>query len=515
MERLPLSTRMMWRRNAGGPPARYDVVRETGLEVPAADGTPLLTDHYAPVTTDPSRTVVFRSPYGRGFPWNLLFGTRFAEQGFHVLLQSTRGTGGSGGEFHFWRNEAADGPATIEWLRKQDWFDGTFATAGPSYFGYVQWHLALDPPPEWRAAAIQVPVHDPHGGFWGRGSFGLEMALVGGISLVEQNLGPAGYTRALVRLARHLRRVTRGVPLIEVYPRAFGGRRPSFEGWLTHPEAADPYWAGSDVGAVAETITVPVSLTTGWHDLCLDQTLTQYGRLRRAGQNPPLLIGPWTHTSPFDRGWSEVFPWALAHLRGEPRPFPIRVYITGAGEWRDLPAWPPPSRDLPWQPVSEAASFTYDPADPTPSIGGKLQSRTAGAVDNRTLESRADVRTFTSEPLTDPLEIAGPVRAEMAATTTAASADLFVRLCDVDAGGRSINVCDGLARIAGGTTTVEMSSAAHRFRPGHRMRLQVSGGAHPRFARNYGTGEPLATATRMVPATTTVGPRSIVHLPVV
>jgi predicted acyl esterase len=85
----------------------------------------------------------------------------------------------------------------------------------------------------------------------------------------------------------------------------------------------------------------------------------------------------------------------------------------------------------------------------------------------------------------------------------------------VDTGGRSVNVCDGLARIRDGRTIVEMSSTAHRFRAGHRIRLQVSGGAHPRFARNYGTGEPLATATRMVATDTTVRHTSALILPVV
>jgi putative CocE/NonD family hydrolase len=131
------------------------------------------------------------------------------------------------------------------------------------------------------------------------------------------------------------------------------------------------------------------------------------------------------------------------------------------------------------------------------------------------LEKRPDVRTFTTEPLTAPLEILGPVRAEFDASTTAASGDLFARLCDVDDRGRSVNVCDGLARIRAGRTTVEMSSAAHRFQPGHRIRLQVSGGAHPRFARNYGTGEPLATATRLAPTDTTVLHSSALLLPVV
>ena len=86
---------------------------------------------------------------------------------------------------------------------------------------------------------------------------------------------------------------------------------------------------------------------------------------------------------------------------------------------------------------------------------------------------------------------------------------MFARLCDVDARGRSLNICDGIQRHQAGPTeraaasestiTVAMSSTAYRFAAGHRIRLQVSGGAHPRFARNTGTAEPAATATRLVP----------------
>jgi putative CocE/NonD family hydrolase len=166
--------------------------------------------------------------------------------------------------------------------------------------------------------------------------------------------------------------------------------------------------------------------------------------------------------------------------------------------------------------IEKSTTFRYDPADPTPSIGGPLQSRTQGQHDNVRLEKRADVLTFTGEPLEEAVEVMGAVRAEFDADTTAASADLFARLCDVDPAGRSINVCDGLTRFTiSGRVVVEMGPTAHRFRPGHRIRLLVAGGAHPRFLRNYGTGEPPGPATRMVATTTTVGPTSSLVLPVV
>jgi putative CocE/NonD family hydrolase len=521
MERLPFFLRMLRRR--AREPLPYEVQWEPGLRVPAADGSILITDHYAPVTDEQRPVLLIRSAYGRGFPWNSLFGAGFAAQGFHVILQSTRGTGGSGGDFHVWRNEAADGQATVDWLRKQEWFPGAFATIGPSYFSYTQWALGLDPPPEWQAAVLQVAAHDFYDGFYPdqHCTLRLEMALISGMAFFYQAAGPGPYLRAMVRLMRHLKRAVSGVPLLDSYRRALGGRRQEFEEWVTHPYQDDLFWAGADAGPAADRMTMPISLVSGWHDLTLDQTLRQYARLRAAGREPTLMIGPWTHTSAFDKGWPEVSADALEHLRvhllGEGERS-TRIKVSVSGEWRELPAWPPPSTPVRFhlRPGGElgelatgATSFDYDPADPTPSIGGQLQSRTAGSRDNKTLEARPDVRTFTSAPLTEALEIIGTPTAVLHAAGSTGHFDLFVRLCDVHPDGRSMNVCDGFTRLTpdhadGEPVPVPLGAAGHRFAPGHRIRLQVSGGAHPRFARNYGTGEPLATATELVATRTTV-----------
>lgn len=133
--RLPRRVRVMRRLSRELPPARYGVGWIPHLEVPGTDGVTLLTDHYVPRVDEARGTILVRTPYGRGFPWAHLYGVAFAEQGFHVLLQSCRGTGGSTGRFEPFRNEAADGQATIAWLREQDWFSGRLGTIGASYLG--------------------------------------------------------------------------------------------------------------------------------------------------------------------------------------------------------------------------------------------------------------------------------------------------------------------------------------------------------------------------------------------
>jgi putative CocE/NonD family hydrolase len=152
--------------------------------------------------------------------------------------------------------------------------------------------------------------------------------------------------------------------------------------------------------------------------------------------------------------------------------------------------------------------------DPTPSVGGRVLARGAGRRDNDRLEARADVRTFTTAPLETPVELLGGARIRLFLDSDNPYCDVFLRLCDVDERGRSVNVTDRLVRLdpAEGeeppserTVETTLPDTAHRFCAGHRIRLQVSGGAHPRYARNLGAGEPVGRATHGVPTNHRIG----------
>jgi uncharacterized protein len=205
----------------------------------------------------------------------------------------------------------------------------------------------------------------------------------------------------------------------------------------------------------------------------------------------------------------------------------VRIWVggEGAGEWRQAGTWPPPGaapqrwylgangslgRAAPGSQLGPAARFGYDPADPTPSPGGATLSVHAGSRDNRAVERRPDVLVFSSGPLAEPAEVIGEVAAELSVTRDNPYADLFARLCDVDPRGRSRNVCDGIVRLTAadpltGTVRVSLLGAAHRFGRGHRIRLQVAGGAYPRFARNPGNGQVDAPAGRLLPTRYEIG----------
>ena len=153
-------------------------------------------------------------------------------------------------------------------------------------------------------------------------------------------------------------------------------------------------------------------------------------------------------------------------------------------------------------------TYRYDPADPTPAAGGVRLVADGGRVDNTALEARPDVLTYTTPVLEQDVQVIGEVSAEIWFSSSLAHADVFVRLCDVDAEGRSWNVCDGLVSLTGAEqpqcATVRLWPTAYRFRRGHRIRVQVSSGAFPRYARNPGTGESRATAVTMLAADQTV-----------
>jgi putative CocE/NonD family hydrolase len=321
---------------------------------------------------------------------------------------------------------------------------------------------------------------------------------------------------------RKLRPAFTHLPLQDADELAVGKRVQFWQDWLEHSEPGDAWWKPMDHSGTVSAVTVPVNLMGGWYDIFLPWTLKDYAALRNAGRTPYLMIGPWSHLSMSMMGESarESIAWLRAYLLGDRsqlRDAPVRLFVMGAKEWRDFQEWPPSGyRPQAWylQPEgglatvapaeSEPDHYRYDPADPTPHVGGAIMSLDAGPKDNRALEARRDVLVYTSATVERDLEVIGPVRATIYAKSSLGNTDFFVRLCDVYPSGKSLNICDGIRRLRPGRPTpekdgtikvdIEMWPTAYRFLRGHRVRLQVSSGAHPRFARNLGSVEPLGSA---------------------
>ena len=393
----------------------------------------------------------------------------------------------------------------------------------------MQWAVAPAAGDDIAALAIQVSASQFHGQTYPGGSLALETSAswLALMAVQERRLAPLAIARAIGRLSKQFGKL----PLADLDTLATGGEVAWFREAMASPAREGAYWAARDYAEEVGRVTAPVQLVGGWYDIFLPWMLEDYAALRAAGREPQLILGPWAHTSPglVGAGMREALGWLRAHLLGDDRlvrPEPVRVRVTGerVGDgWRALERWPPPGtgeqrlwvaagrRLLPTPPTdvdeSGADRYRYDPADPTPSLGGPLLLARQPVVDNAPLEARADVLTYTTAPLAQAAEAIGVARVELHVRAGAPHFDVFARVCDVDADGVSRNVCDALARVSperfepadDGTWRVafDLWPLGHRFAAGHRIRLQVSSGAHPRYARNPGTGEDPMTATQL------------------
>ena len=500
--------------------AAYRVRRD--VPVPMPDGVTLLADHYRPEgPPGPLPVVLIRVPYGRAGAYGHLFAAPLARRGFQVLMQATRGTFGSGGQFRPFTTERDDGLATLAWLRAQPWCDGRVAMTGGSYFGHTQWAVApyADPPltcvsPHITSSNVTRTL------FYDHGAPQIHTALSWSASIGRQErpglLGGLPDPRVKRRVGRALRRL----PLQAVDVAVAGAPVPFWRDFVAHAAPGDTFWAQANHDAADLRRMPPASMVTGWWDLFLAGNLADYTALRAAGVPARLVVGPWLHGEPGELRAILLTDarWLDHHLNGGPAPAgaPVRVYVQQAGTWLGFDEWPPPhAREqvlhlragggLGSVLDSGPSRFTYDPADPTPTVGGPLLQPPGKQADNAPVEARDDVLVFTGDELAADLDVVGPVRATVHVRTELPYADVFVRLCDVDADGVSRNVVDGIRRLDPRTTEavpggilavpIELFPTAYRFRAGHRLRVQVSGGAFPRYARNMGTAEPFGTAT--------------------
>jgi putative CocE/NonD family hydrolase len=549
---------------------------------PMRDGTVLLGDHYAPAGSQARGTVLIRTPYGRGFPTSALNGRLLAARGYHVLVQSVRGTFGSGGRIEPMAQETADGQDTVAWLRTQAWFDGRLATLGGSYLGWTQWAILQDPPPELRTAVIYVGPHDFRAATYGTGAFTLGDFLGWSYQITRQE-DSGGLRRVIdtVAAGRKLRPVYAGLPLPDAAETVLQGRGPWYREWATRVDGSDPWWEPYRAGAALSRVSAPVLLVGGWQDLFLEQTLEQYSVLTSRGVEVGLTVGPWTHLQLGSRAAGQLvresLAWLDQHMAGgrPARRRPVQVFRTGERRWHHLPSWPPASSPAifslhatgaltlsrptaatpgttgssnpeagekgdqesaePMNPrlnvthsrdsaagddssvadpaansiaapgdsattnesaisdtsaESDRVSFRYDPADPTPNVGGRTLTGSMGVKDNRPLEARADVRCFTTDPLPTAVDVLGSPVLDLALSVDSGHADVFVRLCDVDERGHSRNFSDLMHRLDPAVPPGEVHHLSltldpcfHRLRAGHRLRLLVTGGAFPRYAR--------------------------------
>jgi uncharacterized protein len=538
---MTLGSRLFARIN-GLPPVRHRRVSvERDLRIAMPDGVVLRADRWFPSREPAAPILLHLTPYG---PQSLL-GRLCAERGYQAVIVRGRGTFGSGGEWQPFRHDTADGRTVMTWVGRQPWFVPRVGMVGSSYAGWAQWAQLKGAPPWLRAIAPGMSSSDIRSFVWPNGRLGLDSVLTW-LSNIEQQEAPP--LRRWLSVARGMRRLTAAastVPLGDADRMLVGHRVSAYQDWLSH-DSQDPWWNGTDhAGTLASA--PPVNLVGGWYDPFLVSQLNDYRDLSAVGRTVRLAVGPWKHASvpAYGATLRETFRWMDQHLRGAVNAecSRVRVFVLGARRWLDLPSWPPAStpqmlhlrsggRMTSEPPSTDGADrYTYDPQQPTPSVGGtSLHPVNSGRKNQRPRETRSDVLTYTSEPLQQAVTIIGEVAAQLFMRSSIDDTDVFVNLCDVDTRGRSTNICDGVVRLHTPTdvarnsdgvvrATITLSPTAATFAAGHRIRIQVSSGAHPRYARNPGSGEPIGKATTFVAADQQVlygpGRPAAVVLPVV
>ncbi|MEO3789654.1 CocE/NonD family hydrolase [Nonomuraea sp. B10E15] len=506
---------------------------------------------------EPRPTLLLRTPYGVdktnmiSVPEYLFF----LKAGYNVAWMACRGTYGSDGDFRSIEDERDDGYDTVDWLVRQPWSDGRVATYGASYAGQTQWAIAASRHPAVKALAVEVSAADWYTGLWYHpgGAMFHQLALTWhfGMRMQEQvrAMASGGGDQTLVAdLGAQLRSGPNTYDDVPLHQQSLVAGDERLQKILDNPENND-YWKALDRSRSFPDMTQPILMIAGWFDFFINGQIRDFARYRTTAATPQarrgtrIIIGPWAHW-PLENNFPEVdFGMAATaqgadligeHLRhfaqwlpvgdavSQPAA-PVKIFVMGVNEWREEQDWPLPDtaytdlyldaaacgRDgsLRRSPAASrnSAEYDYDPKNPVPSRGGNYNGsyRTDGPVDQRHIEERADVLSFTTEPLTQNTEATGHVRATLFVHSSAPDTDFTAKLVDVHPDGSARHVCDGILRMRyrDGLETptlinpgqvyeieVDMSVTSMVFLAGHRIRIDISSSNFPRFDRNTNTG---------------------------
>ncbi|HUU27647.1 MAG TPA: CocE/NonD family hydrolase [archaeon] len=522
----------------------FRVKAEFDIKVPMRDGTLLSTDVYRPDTSGAFPVLLMRTPYNNFDPGT---GYYFAERGYTVVLQDVRGKYDSEGSFYPLSNEAADGYDTQTWCGTRAWSNGKVGTFGGSYVGATQWlpaslaneHLVCMFP---TVAASNYYQHWMYDG----GVFALSFNTMWGALSVSARVGqdmdaqPIDWPSCF-----------RTLPVGDI-PDVLGRNVPWFAEWLNHP-LYDDYWKAWNVSEKYEKIKVPAFNLGGWYDVFIKGTLENFTGMRRRGatqssrEGARLVVGPWFHTSSsrtqlgqIDFGpqaglderelhlrWFDY--WLKGEQNGLDKEAPVKLFFMGENIWHEFDSWPPAGTETrefyfhsqgqanslagngtldtsPPRKKEPPDSYSYDPADPVPSLGGNDCCRETinpqGPYDQRAIERRDDVLVYTSRPLSESLRVIGELELKLWAASSAVNTDFTAKLVDVHPDGRAFNISSGILRapfkdgfdrwseLAPGKPyelTITLRPTANVFLAGHRIRVEISSSDFPRFARNLNT----------------------------
>jgi len=530
---------------------------EKNVKVKMRDGVELAADITRPADDGKYPAILERTPYVKG-TLALVEGEFWAKRGYAHIAQDVRGRNDSDGEWTPFVNERKDGYDTIDWIAKQPWSDGKVGMIGGSYVGWVQWAAAVEAPPALKCIVPQVSPPDLFFNF--PIDHGIP-TLYG--ALWWSNFVKDKKTPQIPGLPKDPEKL-KSLPLSKVDDEVFGRDFPFFDQWLDKQTPAA--FAGANFMADMSKVKIPVLHISGWWDGDGIGTKMNWARMRSLGHKDQWLIyGPWTHifnTNPrfkdVDYGPTAILDldsvylrWFDTWLKGKQAKWneqpKVRAFVTGANEWRESTDWPDPrSKEMTFYlssngPANGAASmgelvatppreqepdrYTYNPASveipKTLKEVRDFSDLLGGGSTIVEIEPREDdVLVYKTAPMTEPLEIAGPIEVDLYFLTSAKDTDFFAALVDVDEKGvihsiglpgkiraRYLSGWEKPTLLVQGKTykaTLELWDAAHQVKKGHRLGVIISSQGFPLYARNLNTGEPIKDAMRMVAAHQTI-----------
>ncbi len=576
--------------------AQDEATVQTNVLVPMRDNTRLATDLYVPAGGGNFPAILCRTPYDKtGEKGN---GTYYSARGYVYVAQDTRGRYASEGVWKFLTDDARDGEEAVNWIARQTWSNGKVGTIGTSYVGGTQHALALRRP---NALVTSIPVdavsNPGRQGMRNGGAF--ELRFWNWIMLNAAKGSRAAkdpeVQKQLQEMADNRRKYLANLPLRKgTTPLRLS---PDSEDWLVEAMrhgGNDDFWDFTNILDHADRYKdMPVYLVGGWYDSWAGNTTANYTALTKAIQSPVYLVmGPWIHGQQGKHAHGQVefgdeaaikdplawrLEWydhwlkGLENSVGKAAPFAtkVRLFTMGTGDghktpegllyhggkWREETEWPPArSKPTPYyflrngtmtlaMPTTDKnmTSFTADPKNPVPTIGGNISSGDGillqGAWDQRggphvwnapdplPLSARNDVVVFRTAPLADDVEVTGEIQVKLHAASTALDTDFTAKLVDVYPpskdypAGFDLNITDGIlrARFRDGQAdesllepgnvyafTIKLYPTSNVFKKGHRIRVDISSSNFPRFDINPNTGEPLNDNRRTISATNTI-----------
>ena len=512
------------------------------------DRTELSADIYRPVGEGKFPVILNRTPYTKAGGSTFKIAQYFVSHGYVYVAMDVRGRGDSDGTFEPYRHDGQDGYDAIEWLAVQPWSTGKVGTIGGSYNGRIQWLTAIQQPPHLTAMIVLASPSDPFVE-WPTGQ-----PLPMDISWYHFTAGHVLQNMEVVdwkKLYEHL-------PLITM-DEAMGRPNRFWKDEVAHAKL-DSWWEDLRYQNKYDRVRVPVLNISGWYDDEQVGTPLNYIGVTTKGSpairsSQKLLVGPWPHAinSTTKLGTVEFGPTAVIDmnaywlrwfdhwLKGSDSGFmkepPVRIFVMGENVWRDENEWPIARTQ--WtkyflhsngqantltgngtlssaEPASEPTdSYSYDPANPVRFITDPSFAQIGGPDDYREVEQRPDVLVYTSDALTEDMEVCGPLRVHLSAASSARDTDFMAKVIDVWPNGFAQRLNDGMVRarfregmdkpslIEPGRVysyDLDLWNTCQLYQKGHRIRVEVSSSAFPKYDRNLNTGEALGQTTQMAVA---------------